>query len=165
MQIEPGKIVTLDFTITNTNGRVLDTSKGAEPLVFMHGTGVLVRGLEDALLGKSPGDFLHITLPPERAYGIRHNELLKAVPRADFASFPNIIPGMQFEAQDSKGFTVLCTIRAVTPESIILDSNHPLAGQTLDFDVTVLDVREASPQEAADARREISREELFRLPQ
>ena len=149
MQVATGKIVMIDFNIANANGQILDTSKGVGPLVYMHGSAVLVPGLEAALTGKSPGDFLHIVLAPDQAYGIRDPKLVRTVARKDFAAFPNVLPGMQFEAMNDKGQTILTSIRAVTDDTVTIDTNHPLAGQTLSFDVTVLDVREPTEEELA----------------
>jgi FKBP-type peptidyl-prolyl cis-trans isomerase SlyD len=146
MQITPNKVVTIDFTLTNTRGEVIETSKGRQPLAYIHGSGMMIPGLEVALEGKSVGDALSVTVQPEQAYGHRSDKLVQAVPRHLFQGVDNIQPGMRFQAQTPDGPRVV-TVVGVTPESVTVDANHPLAGETLKFDVTVIEVREPTAEE------------------
>ncbi len=82
LKIAKSKVVTINYTLTNEQGQTLDTSKGREPLAYIHGVGGLIPGLESALDGKSPGDALDVTIAPEHAYGKRDDELVQTVPRA-----------------------------------------------------------------------------------
>ena len=146
------KVVTIEFTMKNHLGQVLDTSRGVRPLVFLFGAGVLVKGLEKAVEGKNPGDTIQVTLGPEEAYGIHRDELVQGMPRRQFAQFANPLPGMQFEARGPNGEAILVSIVEVQKDLIIADMNHPLAGLTLTFEVTVVDVREATEKELAEGR-------------
>jgi FKBP-type peptidyl-prolyl cis-trans isomerase SlyD len=146
MQIAKDKVVTIDYTLTDTQGEVLDTSKGAEPLSYIQGTGSIVPGLEAALEGRSAGDELKVCLPPETGYGNRDEALMMAIPRAAFEGIEMLEPGMQFMASAGASRQMF-TIVAVDGDQVKVDGNHPLAGKTLNFDITVRDVRDAGMDE------------------
>lgn len=146
MQIGKNTVVSIDYTLTNDAGEVIDTSSGREPLVYLHGVGGIIPGLEDALAGKQAGESLKVRVPPEQAYGPKDPKLVQGVPRQQFHGVPNIDVGMQFQAQTGAG-TRIVTVVGVTPETVTVDANHPLAGQSLNFDVKVVEVREASEEE------------------
>ncbi|MDX2020710.1 MAG: peptidylprolyl isomerase [Deltaproteobacteria bacterium] len=145
MQIESRKVVTLEYTLTDEGGDVLDTSKGGEPLVYLHGSGNIIPGLESALAGKGEGESLKVTVSPEDAYGDRDEDLMQTVPKSHFGD-EELEVGMQFQARGPEG-PVLLTIVRVLADTVTLDANHPLAGKTLSFDVTVLSVRDATLEE------------------
>jgi FKBP-type peptidyl-prolyl cis-trans isomerase SlyD len=148
MQVEKNKVVTIDYTLTNPQGQVLDSSQDGQPLSYLHGTGGLIPGLETALEGRSPGDQLQAVVPPEQAYGTRNDALVQAVPRDRFQGVPQVTPGMQFQANTPQG-PRLVTVVAADNEKVTVDANHPLAGVTLHFDVKVVDVRDATAEEVA----------------
>ena len=145
MQIANQTVVTIDYTLTDEKGEVLDSSKGEEPLTYIHGSGNIVPGLENALTGKSVGDSMQMTIAPVDGYGERDEELVQAVPRERFPA-ATIEVGMRFHAQGSDGSQVV-TVVAVDDSHVTVDANHPLAGMTLAFDVTVLEVRDATADE------------------
>jgi FKBP-type peptidyl-prolyl cis-trans isomerase SlyD len=116
-------------------------------MVFLHGSHFLIQGLEDELLGKTVGDKFVIDIAPNLAYGERHEELVQAVPKSMFEDM-DITPGMTFRATTDDGEQSVM-IMDVTDEEVIVDGNHPLSGLTLNFDVEVLDVREATEEEIA----------------
>jgi FKBP-type peptidyl-prolyl cis-trans isomerase SlyD len=147
MQIAKNKVATIDYTLTNPNGDVLDTSKGGQPLTYMHGVGGIIPGLESALEGKSKGEQISVTIPPEQAYGQRNDQLVQDVPRRMFQGVTDIREGMQFRAQGPQGQQQVVTVVGVQPDTIRIDANHPLAGVTLKFDVNVVDVRDATQDE------------------
>lgn len=147
MTISKGKIASIDYTLSNEEGSVLDTSKGAQPLTYLHG-GQLIRGMEQALEGKSKGDSFQVVIPPEEGYGTRSPELVQAVQRKAFGESQDIKPGMKFQANTETGPRVV-TIVDANDETVTVDANHELAGVTLHFDVTVTDVRDATPEELA----------------
>lgn len=149
MQIGKNKVVAIDYTLTNPEGQVLDTSKGAQPLTYLHGVGGIIPGLEAALDGKTKGEQLTVTIAPEQAYGARNEQMVQEVPRKMFQGVADIQPGMQFRAQGPQGQQQVVTVVGVNPETIKIDANHPLAGVTLKFDVNVMDVREATQEELA----------------
>ena len=146
MQIAKHAVVSIDYTLTDDNGEMLDTSKGAEPLVYMQGIGNLIPGLEKALEGRQSGDQLRVSIPPEEAYGLRDDENMEEVPLDSFEGNEELEVGMQVEVQHEHGMHLM-TIAAIGDETITLDANHPLAGETLNFDVTVVDVRAATAEE------------------
>ena len=146
MQVEKNKVVSIDYTLTNAEGQTLDTSRGREPLSYLHGVGQIIPGLENALEGKAEGDAVQAVVPPDQGYGARNDRLVQEVPRQAFAGVQEVRPGMQFQAQTSGGPRVV-TVVGVGNDTVKVDANHPLAGQTLHFDVNVVGVRDATPEE------------------
>lgn len=146
MQISENKVVSIHYTLKNDAGDVLDSSDGREPLAYLHGAGNIIPGLEKALEGRASGDKLNVTVQPGEGYGERNDSLIQDVPRSAFEGADEIQPGMQFHAQGPQGMFVV-TVREVSDESVKVDGNHPLAGETLHFDVEVADVRDATAEE------------------
>ena len=147
MQIHKNKVVTIDYTLTNTAGTVLDSSQGEEPLSYIQGTESIIPGLENALEGRTPGEKFTVSIPPAEAYGERDESLLQDIPRDIFQGKEALLKvGAHFQAQDDEGMHTF-TIVGLEDEIIRVDGNHPLAGETLNFDVTVIAVRDASPEE------------------
>ena len=139
-------VVKIDYTLTDPNGVVIDTSKGAEPLEYLHGAGGIIPGLESALEGKQLGDAIQVLVQPEQAYGPRNDELIQEVPRKRFPADAKVAPGMQFQAQTPEGPRIV-TIVSADGETVKLDANHPLAGMPLNFDVKIEGIREATTEE------------------
>jgi len=148
MKIEKNKVVSIDYTLTGDDGNVIDSSRGQEPLAYLHGTGNIISGLEEALEGKGAGDALKVSITPEKAYGVRDETKLVTVARTQLQGVDEIKPGLQLQAQ-MPGGPQLFTVTQVDDQSVTLDGNHPLAGTTLNFDVTVKDVRDATAEEMA----------------
>jgi len=146
MKIGHEKVVSIHYTLTNTEGTVLDSSSGSDPLAYLHGFGNIIPGLENALTGKAAGDKLSVTVDPEQAYGTRDERLVQDVPRGAFKGVDQLAPGMQFQAQGPEG-TRLVIVTKVAEDLVTVDANHPLAGQTLHFEVEVSEVRDATAEE------------------
>jgi FKBP-type peptidyl-prolyl cis-trans isomerase SlyD len=145
MQIADLTVVTIDYTLTNDDGEEIDTSRGGEPLTYLHGAGNIIPGLERALAGRSSGDELSVTIPAEDAYGLPDEDLVQKLPRANFP--PGEIPvGAQFRA-DGPGGPQVVTVVAADDATVTIDANHPLAGMALTFAVTVRDVRASTDEE------------------
>ncbi len=142
-------VVSIDYTLTDTEGGVIDSSEGNEPLSYLHGAGNIIPGLESALHGKTSGASLQVTVPPAEAYGEVHPELIEVVPLSAFQGVEQVEPGMAFEAQGSDGSARRIVVSKVEGDQVTVDANHPLAGMALTFDVTVVDVRTASDEEIA----------------
>lgn len=136
----------VQYRLKNRLGEVVDTSEGGEPLVFMEGAGQVVRGIEEAVRGRSPGDCLEVTIPPDMGYGEHRQDLVKRVPRSAFAGVEKVLPGMTFQTNAGEEAQVVKVV-ALDGDLVIVDANHPLAGLTLYFDLEILDVREASGEE------------------
>ena len=148
MQIAPNTVVTMTYTLTNAEGQVLDQADASHPFVYMQGAHNIIPGLEQALAGKQAGDTAVVTVQPEDAYGEYNEQLTQQVPRQMFGNVPEdqLVVGAQFQAQTNGGVEII-TIADVDGDMITIDANHPLAGETLTFDVRILDVRAATPEE------------------
>ena len=145
MEIARNTVVTLDYRVTNPAGKVLD--EGTEPLVYLHGgyDGIFSK-LEEALEGLDIGQTVKVNLLPEDAFGLYEKEFVLEEARADFPD--QIAIGMQFELMNAEGDEeTLYTVTAFDDEKVVLDGNHPLAGEPLVFTCTVADVRAATPAE------------------
>lgn len=146
MIAEANKVVSIDYTLKNDDGDVLDSSEGREPLAYLHGAGNIIPGLEQAISGKKAGDSLSTVVLPEEAYGPRDEAQVAQVPRAHLAGIENLSVGMQLQAETPQGPRIVQVVE-VADESVTIDANHPLAGMTLHFDVRVTDVRDATESE------------------
>jgi FKBP-type peptidyl-prolyl cis-trans isomerase SlyD len=146
MQISKHTVAMIEYELTDDSGEVLDTSKGRGPLGYVHGVGSLIPGLESELEGKTGGDAFKVKVAPENAYGERVDEMVQAIPRSEMPADVDITVGMQFQAESPSGAQVV-TVVGIDDETVTLDANHPLAGVSLNFDVQVLEVREASEEE------------------
>lgn len=146
MQVAENSVVLIHYTLTNDQGEVLDSSSGGEPLAYLHGSGNIIPGLEKALEGKQAGDKLVVKVAPADGYGERNDSLIQQVPKRAFQGVAQIQPGMSFTAQSSQG-PMQVTVTAVAGDMVTVDGNHPLAGETLNFDVEVAEVRKATLEE------------------
>jgi FKBP-type peptidyl-prolyl cis-trans isomerase SlyD len=145
MQIGAKKAVSFHYSLRDDEGTVLDSSEGRPPLTYLHGEGNIVPGLERALEGKSAGDEVKATVPPEEGYGERDDSNIRNVPRRKLPE-GKIEPGMRLRLQTNEG-PVPALVTAVSGDYVTVDANHPLAGMTLHFDVTVVEVRDATAEE------------------
>lgn len=146
MNISKNCIVILNYTLTDDENETLDTSVGGEPLVYLHGAQNIIPGLEQALEGKKKGDKFKVSIPAEKAYGEHMDEMVQNIPKNQFPSDQDLQPGMKFQANSPQGPIVL-TVVEVGETDILVDGNHPLAGENLNFDVEVAEVRAATEEE------------------
>ena len=149
MLIATNKAVSIDYTLTNDAGEVIDSSAGGAPLVYLHGAGNIIVGLEKALEGKQAGDELSVAIEPGEAYGEYSAELVATLNRSMFEGVDELEVGMQFHASGPDGGMQIVTIRDIEGDDVIVDGNHPLAGQRLNFQVKVVNVRDAHAEELA----------------
>lgn len=145
MQITQHKVVTIDYTLSDANGELIDSSKGSHPLAYIHGIGAMIPGLEQALEGKAPGDHIEVQVQPADAYGDRDPSLVQVVPRSAFGG-EAVEVGMHYRASSEQG-TRIISVTQIEGDEVTVDGNHPLAGITLNFNVDVVDVRDASAEE------------------
>jgi len=147
MQITKDAVASIEYTLTDESGKVLDTSTGRGPLLYLHGHDNIVPGLEKALEGKSVGDKLEVVVPPERGYGVYDDTRTFEVPRSELPA--NIQPqkGMELSMRGPNGQSVPVTIVKVKISTVVMDGNHPLAGKSLHFAVEVTEVRKAKKEE------------------
>ena len=148
MQIADNSAVAFHYTLTSDSGEVIDSSDGREPLAYLHGSGTIVPGLENAMTGRSPGERFSVTVSPEEGYGLHHPEMVQKVPRSAFQGVEEVEVGMQFQARGPQG-AMSVTIAAVDGDEVTVDANHPLAGQNLNFAIEIVSVRAATEEELA----------------
>lgn len=146
MEIAHRRVATIHFTLTGEEGSTITSTRGHDPLVYMHGTGSIVAGLEEALEGRSPGDRFEVTVAPEKGFGPRHPELVQAHPRSIITDGAEPRVGARLDAQTAKG-PMEVVVTAVEGDTVTVDGNHPLAGRTFTAEVEVVDVRVATPDE------------------
>jgi FKBP-type peptidyl-prolyl cis-trans isomerase SlyD len=146
VQIAKHRVVTIHYTLKNKDGEILDSSAGQDPLAFIHGAGQLIAGLEDALIGKKAGEKLKVAIPAEKAYGERSEDLLHVVDKKQLPQDSALTVGMQFEVDTDHG-SMLLTVTEIREEDVVLDANHPLAGEELHFEVDIIGVRDATKEE------------------
>jgi len=146
MQIATETVATIDYTLTNDNGDILDRSQNGQ-FCYLHGANNIIPGLEEALTGKSAGDEVTVAVDPEEGYGPRDEAMMQTVSRDMFGPDQEIEVGMQFHAESPQGETLAITVTQVEGDDITVDGNHPLAGINLNFSVTVVDIRAATQEE------------------
>jgi FKBP-type peptidyl-prolyl cis-trans isomerase SlyD len=145
--IKEGTVVDLSYSLKNSEGEILDEASARDPFVYLHGSHQIVPGLETALLGLKVGDKKQVIVPPSDGYGVHDPKLKMTVSKAQFPKGIKIEEGMQFQAQTEDGQGVVFTVESIEGEKIHVDGNHPLADQTLHFDVEVLKIRDATEEE------------------
>ena len=148
MQIDNHKVVSFHYTLTNESGALIDSSEGRDPLIYLHGEENIIHGLELALEGKGVGDKLNASIDPADAYGEFDPAMVEIVSSEMFDGVDNIEVGMEFQAETPDGEGVqMVRISDVDGDNVTVDGNHPLAGQQLNFDVAIVDIREATEEE------------------
>jgi FKBP-type peptidyl-prolyl cis-trans isomerase SlyD len=148
MTISKNTVVSIHYTLTNSNGDVIESSREREPMHYLHGAGNIIRGLESALEGKDVGDAFQVTIEPADAYGEKRAANLQRVSAKHFSNPRRLRPGQVVGLQTRQG-PVQVTVVKVGRFNVDVDANHPLAGQTLIFDVEVTGIRDASAEEKA----------------
>ncbi|MFB9993728.1 peptidylprolyl isomerase [Deinococcus oregonensis] len=144
MKIAQDKVVELDYTLT-VDGEIVDRSEPGDPLTYLHGHSNIIPGLEQAIEGRAAGETLQVTVQPEDGYGPRDEENMDELDRADFED--DIEVGSTYYAQAEDGSVLPFTVLSMNGDTVTVDFNPPLAGQVLNFDVTVLSVRDATAEE------------------
>lgn len=140
MIIEKGKTVTFEYTLTLENDEVIDSNIGEEPLTFTHGSSQIIPGLEDQLMGMKTGDSRKITVKPEDAYGPMLEEAVIELKTEQVPETSREV-GAMLQTQSPEGQIIRGRITEIDDQKAIIDLNHPLAGETLFFDVNIIDVK------------------------
>ncbi|MDO3381796.1 FKBP-type peptidyl-prolyl cis-trans isomerase [Gilvimarinus algae] len=146
MIISDNCVASFHYTLTDKEGKVLDSSEGREPLAYLHGASNIIPGLEKELAGKQAGDKLQVAVPAAEAYGERNDAMMQELPANMFTGVDKIEVGMEFHAQTENGVQVV-SVTAVDGDTVTVDANHPLAGVDLNFDVEITEVRSATEEE------------------
>ncbi len=145
--IAKDKVVELAYSLTDSEGEVLDQSDASDPFLYLHGAEQIVPGLENALAGLKVGDKKKVTVQPEEGYGEFNEDLRLTVKKAQFPSDAELEEGLEFETTLNDGTPAIFTVVEIEGDQVTVDGNHPLAGETLHFDVEVLSVRDATADE------------------
>jgi FKBP-type peptidyl-prolyl cis-trans isomerase SlyD len=146
MKVAAHCVISVDYSLHLGNGQVVDSSKGGEPLVYLHGSGQIIPGLEKALDGMESGESKELTVAPPDGYGERDPENVQEITRDHFGD-RELKQGDEFVAIDDQHNEIPVRVEKVDGDKVTVDFNHPLAGKTLHFAVTVKDVRAATPEE------------------
>jgi FKBP-type peptidyl-prolyl cis-trans isomerase SlyD len=144
--VENDLVVSFNYTLT-VDGEVIDSSTEEGPLEYLHGHSNIIPGLEKELTGMTVGDSKHVDVAPEEGYGLLDDEAVLEVDRAEFPENVPLEPGIELEITDDEGDLMYATIAEIGEESIKLDTNHPLAGKTLHFDIEITGLRKATEVE------------------
>lgn len=139
-------VVTFHYTLRDPAGRVLDTSAGGDPIVYLEGAGQIIDGLDEQLRNVPVGTKTCVQVPAARAYGERDSNQVRQVRRAQLPVDGELKIGDQFQAGADR-FAPVVTVVAIAEDHVTLDANHPLAGVDLTFDVEIVAVRPATPEE------------------
>ncbi len=146
MQIQKDSVVYFHYTLNDQEGKVFESSKDSHPMTYLHGHGNILPALEAEFTDKKEGDQFQVTLSPEKAYGERNEESRQRIPIKHLADKKNLRVGMAAKVNTEKGMRDV-TIVKVGKFNVDVDTNHPLAGHTLTFDVSIETVREAEAEE------------------
>jgi len=147
MKVGKDKVVLMHYTLKNDAGDVIDSSDGADPLPFLQGHGNIIPGLESALEGSKVGDKLDVSINPEEGYGERIQDAIQEIPSSALQGVDEVKVGMQLQSQDKDGNAFLVSVTKIEDDKITVDGNHPLAGQTLHFSVSIESIRKAEAEE------------------
>jgi len=142
------KVVSIHYTLASQEGEVIDRS-GTDPLAYLHGHHNIVPGLERQMVGKVEGDKFRAVVPAAEGYGERMPDAKQEIPREAFPADAPLREGIQLTAEGPDGQLVELWVLKVDDERVLVDLNHPLAGQTLTFDVEVVAIRDATEEERA----------------
>lgn len=139
--VQKGNTVGVHYTGTLNDGEMFDSSEGRAPLEFTVGQGQVIKGFDDAVLDMKVGDKKTVNIPVHEAYGERNNDMMVTVPRTDFPQDMNPEVGMELQMSDDQGNVFPVVVAEVKDDSVILDANHPLAGQDLTFAIELVSIK------------------------
>jgi FKBP-type peptidyl-prolyl cis-trans isomerase 2 len=152
MEVAPGRVVTLEYTVRLDSGEPLDSTGACGPIVVLCGAGQLFPALEARLAGMRRGETRAIRIPPEEAYGIRNPGLVRRLPRERLPPELELVVGQDYRLRSPDGTRLRFRLLAIDDTEVEADFNPPRAGQALVATVTVVDVREATPAEERRGR-------------
>lgn len=142
--VKDGMMVSVEYTLKGADGKVIESSKGKEPLKYIHGNKMMIPGLEKELTGMKVGGEKHVTVKPEDAYGPVNKNAFQEVPKEKLP--PNGLKvGAILAAKSPEGHVVPMRVHQIKEKTVVMDMNHPMAGKTLVFDIKVLDIQTAPP--------------------
>jgi FKBP-type peptidyl-prolyl cis-trans isomerase SlyD len=145
--VKDGMLVSMEYTLKGTDGKVIDSSKGREPLKYVHGQKSMIPGLEKELTGMKVGGEKNVTVKPEDAYGQVNPNGFQEIPKENIPQNALKV-GAILQGQDGQGRPMLARIKEVKEKTVVIDMNHPMAGKTLVFNVKIVDIQPAPPPAA-----------------
>ncbi len=148
MDIQKDCVVSFHYRLSNSEGTELETSRNGDPVAYLHGRRGVIRGLEEAMTGKSQGDIFTADVPAAKAYGARKEGSIQRVPIKHLLTKGRLKPGMTVKINTDNGPRDVTVVK-VGKFNVDVDANHPLAGMDLSFDIEIIDVRAASSEELA----------------
>lgn len=140
MKIKKGSRVTFHYELRDESGEVVDTTFGGDPVIYIQGESEIIEGLEELMNGEEAGFKARVTIPAEKAYGVTDEELILFAGPENFEDNVEVEVGSTVETEDEEGEVIVFRIIEVTEDKVYLDGNHPLANQTLDYKIEVLEV-------------------------
>lgn len=146
-KVENGLVVGIQYTLKLDDGELVDESVAGEPLLYLHGANNIIPGLEQALTGLAVGDKKSVTVKPDDGYGEYEDEAVETLPRAAFPDDVELEEGLVLAVRDETGEVYEAIVAEFDDNEVTLDFNHPLAGETLNFDVEIVEIREATAEE------------------
>lgn len=147
IKVEDNRVVALAYTLTDSEGAQLDEASAGEPLLYLHGHGNLMPGLEQALEGRGEGDRFEVELAPDDAFGPRAADAERTLPRDAFPDEVELEAGLELALEDDAGEVIPFWVKSVHDDRVVIDLNHPFAGRTVRFTGEVLKIRDASADE------------------
>jgi FKBP-type peptidyl-prolyl cis-trans isomerase SlyD len=147
MRVKHGRVVLLDYMVRVATGKVVETSAGKAPIEYLHGAGQILPALERALEGLKEGEQAAFSIAPEDAYGERNDENIVSLPRSLFPAEVKLEKGLCLYARSGGGKSYPITVQEIRDDMVVVDLNHPLAGERLYFEVNIRGVRPAGNQE------------------
>jgi len=148
MTVKNNKVVSFHYTLTNSDGDQLESSREKDPMSYMHGANNIIPGLEKAMEGRKTGDQYSVTVQPEEAYGVRSEANIQRIPLKRLGKLPRPKAGQVLNLQTNQG-PVQITVVKVGRFNVDVDANHPLSGQALTFEVEIMSIRDASKEEVS----------------
>lgn len=148
MKVGKNSVVSFHYTLKNAEGEQMESSREAQPMTYLHGAGNIIPGLEKAMEGKATGDSFEVTVQPGEAYGEYDEANIQRIPAKHFKDTRRMEPGQLVSIQTRNG-PIQAVVKKVGRFNIDVDANHPLAGQSLTFDVELTDVRDATEEEVS----------------
>ena len=152
MQISDNAVVYFHYALIDEEGEVLDGSQGGEPIPYLHGCHNIVPGLEKAMQGREAGEHFRVSLTPLEAYGEVDEDKIYDVQRQLFSNMPELAVGLMCHMTNEAGEDEVVSVIEIEEDLVSVDANHPYAGQSLTFDVEIISVRMATPQELQAGR-------------
>mgnify|MGYP003384054355 CR=1 FL=1 len=147
MKVTKDKVVEIHYTLTLDDGQVGDSTEGEAPLPYLHGAGNIIPGLEAALDGRDTGEKFSVTLTPEQGYGLYDEALVEMLPLSELPEGAEVAEGDEIFSVDEEGVELAGIIERLEGDNMVVNYNHPLAGRTLTFNVEVVEIRDATPEE------------------